>query len=91
MAYSPSCSTRIDRGLVDLAAAVAHHGHDDDRETGIEEGRALGAARPLVEVDLVPNPVPLAGLVLVVGGQDTWKDQRSTEAAISSPAIVLCV
>ena len=44
-------------GLADGAGAVAAVGDDDDGETGVAEGGALGAAAALVKLHLVANPL----------------------------------
>src|SRR5215470_5468480 len=56
------------RGLAELAAARPAVGDDHYRQAGVPQGGALRPARPLIQLDLLPDPGPRARLVLTFDG-----------------------
>ena len=97
-AYSPSCSTRMSGDLAELAALVAAGGHDDDRHAGVEERVALGAARPLVGLDLVAHPLLRARFVLTLkrhageasGCRSTFRTCMTTDRSLRPGSTAWC-
>ena len=65
MAYLPSCSTRINDPLSDLATLATARGEDDNRPTGAWQRVGLASICGFVTLDLIPYPLMRAGLILL--------------------------